>query len=253
MFYFLEKLVLNIRNFGLIFTTIKVIKYPFTYLYRIKFDNKIKSISSTEERFNLIYRSNHWNNLESISGNGSTYVYTEKLRSELPNLFSDFNIKNILDAPCGDFNWMKEVIRSVDINYTGGDIVKPLVMRLNKKYKDSKTSFIHIDLIKDKIPRTDLMICRDCLFHLSIKDIDKVIDNFIESKTTYLLTTTHVNNNNFKNKDIVTGSFRHIDLYSAPFNFPHDPIMKIDDWLPPDNPRQMCLWSRDQIISTRQF
>jgi hypothetical protein len=32
----------------------------------------------------------------------------------------------MLDAPCGDFNWMKEVDLSA-VHYTGGDIVEPLV------------------------------------------------------------------------------------------------------------------------------
>lgn len=146
---------------------------------------------------------------------------------------------------------MKQLLPSVDVHYIGGDIVKPLVEDLNINYKSKKVSFIHFDLIKDTPPQVDLMIFRDCLFHLSFEDTKEVLEKFIKSKSTYVLTTTHKNINNlFANRDILTGDFRCIDLFSPPYNFSHDPLYIIDDWMAPHRERQMCLWSREQIISS---
>lgn len=91
------------------------------------------------------------------------------------------------------------------------------------------------------------MLCRDCLFHLSFEDTKSVFENYLESNIKFLLTTTHINNSGFLNKDIQTGDFRLIDLFSAPYNFPANPLAVIDDWIPPEPERQMCLWSREQV------
>ena len=43
-----------------------------------------------------------------------------------------------------------------------------------------------------------------------------------------------------------------MDLFKAPYSFPSPPLLVIDDWLPPEPERQMCLWSREQVISVLQ-
>ena len=164
-------------------------------------------------------------------------------------MLQKYSIRSIFDAPCGDLNWMKLLIPKINIKYIGGDIVKDLINSHNLAYKDVNTSFVHIDLIKDKFPYSDLMICRDCLFHLSYKDTRLVLKNFIASTTPYILTTTYKNYGSFSNKDILTGEFRMIDLFSRPYSFDPNPIERIDDWIHPEHEREMCLWSREQIIT----
>jgi hypothetical protein len=245
----LSKLKESLLNEGLIATTIKIILYPINRAKNKRFQSEVLSLKSNEDRFTWIYKNNYWSSSESLSGTGSTLKYTENLRKELPNLFSKYSIQKVFDAPCGDFNWMSHLLPSVKIEYIGGDIVKPLIENLNSKHKSTNISFVHFDLIKEIPPEVDLMICRDCLFHLSFQDIKSVLENFIKSKSTYLLTTTHKNmGRSFTNRDISTGEFRCIDLFSKPFSFPADPLYVIEDWIAPDPERQMCLWSREQIL-----
>jgi hypothetical protein len=245
----LSKLKESLLNEGLIATTIKIILYPINRAKNKRFQSEVLSLKSNEDRFTWIYKNNYWSSSESLSGTGSTLKYTENLRKELPNLFSKYSIQKVFDAPCGDFNWMSHLLPSVKIEYIGGDIVKPLIENLNSKHKSTNISFVHFDLIKEIPPEVDLMICRDCLFHLSFQDIKSVLENFIKSKSTYLLTTTHKNmGRSFTNRDISTGEFRCIDLFSKPFSFPDDPLYVIEDWIAPDPERQMCLWSREQIL-----
>jgi len=59
--------------------------------------------------FSQIHRNNLWGEQESVSGNGSSLAATANLRQELPPLLAGLNVTSLLDAPCGDFNWMKEV------------------------------------------------------------------------------------------------------------------------------------------------
>lgn len=213
--------------------------------------HKIFSQQNIEDTFTAIYDEKYWGDDESTSGPGSTLKYTENLRKALPEVINKLKLNRIFDAPCGDFNWMKHVLSEIDIEYIGGDVVRSLIDSHNQKYSNSKTTFIHIDLTKDVFPQADLMICRDCLFHLSFQDTEGVISNYLASGIPYLFATTHINKSNFSNKDIKTGSFRLIDLFSSPHSFPADPMLRVDDWIPGFPEREMCLWSREQILKAR--
>jgi hypothetical protein len=245
----LSKLNATLRSNGMVETLKIIMKYPF-HLWKIKnFEKLLGTMSNPEDKFTWIYRNNYWGIDESLSGPGSTLEYTENLRLELPKLLKDFNISSILDLPCGDFNWMKILMPTLNVNYIGGDIVQDLVDSNNSNYKNDSIEFIKLNLTKDSLPYSDLMICRDCLFHLSFEDIQKFLMNYVDSKIPYLLTTTHKNNNNFQNTDIQTGDHRSIDLFLHPFNFPKTPLVRIDDFLLPEPEREMCLFSREQILS----
>lgn len=231
----------------------KFINYIINSIERVKFKKNVLAIDAAEEKFTWIYKNNYWG-YESVSGAGSTIRYTQNIRKELPNIISQFKIKTVLDAPCGDFNWMKVLLPELNINYIGGDIVKELIASHNLNYSDKKTKFIALNLITDPLPNADLMLCRDCLFHFSYDDIRKFLLNFSKSQITYLLTTTHKNTSNFRNRNIQTGDFRLIDLFSAPFNFPNTPLSRIEDWLSPEPEREMCLFSREHVnIAIRNF
>jgi len=202
----------------------------------------------TENKFTEIFNKKLWGNGESVSGAGSSLKYTEHLRLHLPTLLKEFKISSILDAPCGDFNWMKELLKSENINYLGGDIVKELVELNNSMYRKKNINFIHTDIIKEKLPSADLWICRDCFIHFSYEDILLTLKNLAQSEIKYVLTTTHINDGSFNNKNIETGGFRYIDLFSFPFNFPKNYLYKIDDWNPPYKPAEMILYEKNQLV-----
>jgi hypothetical protein len=210
---------------------------------------RVLELSTAEERFLAIYHGNLWGSVESVSGYGSTLQFTENLRDKLPKLFSDYSVKKVFDAPCGDFNWMKHLLRTVHVDYVGADIVSQLIATNQERYQSYRISFIHLNLITDDYPEADLMICRDCLSHLSYEDTKSLLQRFVDSRIHYLLTTTYRGSFGFENRDIETGAFRYIDLLRAPYNFPSPPLMVIDDWLPPEPERQMSLWSREQVAS----
>jgi len=112
------------------------------------------------------------------------------------------------------------------IEYLGADIVAPLIEQNNKKYARAKRQFKQLDLLKDNLPKADLIVCRDALVHFSFNDIALALKNMQRSQSTYLLTTTFTNRE--ANTDIVTGHWRPLNLRVAPFNLP-PPLLIIDE------------------------
>jgi hypothetical protein len=143
---------------------------------------------------------------------------------------------------------MRLVVEATAIRYVGADVVADIVSS-NRRFESDRVTFVSLDITTDTLPKADLMICRDCLFHLSYEATRAFLENFVRADISYLLTTTHKNPNRFVNRDIATGGFRPMDLFSSPYNLDPQPLMRIDDWLAPEPEREMCLWSREQIQS----
>lgn len=172
---------------------------------------------NTKDVFTDIYRNNRWGNKESVSGPGSTLEQTAVLIEQLPQLLKRLEVKSMLDIPCGDFNWMSKVAMP-GVQYTGADIVEELVQRNQQNHASPTRQFLHLNLVSTPLPQVDLVFCRDCLVHLSFKDIASAIDNIKRSGATYLMATTFPGMSS--NPDIVTGDFRPVNLQIAPFQFP---------------------------------
>ncbi len=213
---------------------------------RIGFNQKLDLLKAGNNIFDYYYQNNTWGDSESVSGPGSTLAYTANIRTKIPELVEELGVFIILDSPCGDFNWFRAIEWNRSISYIGADIVKPLIDKNQLLYGDASKRFISLDITNDKLPQADLWLCRDCLFHLSYKDIAIAIQNFLTSDIRYILTSNHQNCT--KNKDITTGSFRLLNLELPPFNL-GKPIMVIDDWIEGFPERQLCLWERNTLIN----
>ena len=186
------------------------------------------------------------------SGPGSTLAHTETLRAALPKLFKKYKVKKFVDAPCGDWHWMQHV-NLKGVSYLGLEIVEDLVEINSRDFGTRKIKFQLADITSDKLPKADMVMCRDCLFHLKFWLRWAFFENFLASKSKYLLTTVH---DNPVNRNVpANGKFRWFNPRVEPFNLP-DPLELISD-IPPNqdtsdaenfrNRRFMGLWHRDQI------
>lgn len=181
-----------------------------------------------ESTFTPFYTDNLWADSESRSGPGSNHTRTAKLRVELPILLQEMGARTLLDAPCGDYNWMKDTNLSLDL-YFGVDVIPGLIDRNRRLYGDVRTQFVLLDLTRDWLPRADVILCRDCFIHFSFRHIAAALKNFKNTGSTYLLTNTY--NEWQRNENIRTGDFRYLNLLLPPFNFP-SPLRKIDEKYP---------------------
>lgn len=176
--------------------------------------------------FTRVYRRNVWGNAESVSGAGSTESRGAAFRDDLIGLLRRLDARVLLDAPCGDFNWIGPVAEAVE-RYVGVDVVPELVERVRAAHGSERRAFVCADLARDPLPRADLILCRDGLVHFSFREIRAALRNFRRSGAPYLLTTTFVDVAH--NVDIRTGGgWRALNLQAPPFSFP-PPLELIDE------------------------
>jgi len=219
-----------LRPFGISFFSYIKFKKANFFQNRISFKKK--------KIFTHIYKKKFWKKEHSLSGKGSELHHNLDYIKNLKNLLIKLKINLFFDVPCGDMSWMPHVIKDLNIQYNGGDIVKELIDRNKKQYPN--LNFYKFDLKKDFFPKVQLVHIRDCLFHFSFKDIKKTINNLKKSKIRYVLITSH-KSLILKNYDIATGDFRYLDLEKKPFNFPK-PIVRLRDYSFGNFPRYVNLW-----------
>jgi hypothetical protein len=163
--------------------------------------------------FQVIHDTNLWGASESVSGVGSEISATDKLRRELPELLSDLRAEVLLDLPCGDFTWLSKTALPIS-RYIGADIVETIVQRNRDRYG---REFLRLDLCSSDLPSADVVLCRDCLVHLSFASIEQAVRNIRRSGSTWLLTTTFLDCET--NDDIATGDWRILNFQLPPFRW----------------------------------
>jgi hypothetical protein len=142
---------------------------------------------------------------------------------------------------------MKEVPLE-GVEYTGADIVPPLIEENRRRYGSRRVNFLCLDIATDELPRADLVLVRDALVHLSLSQAMSALLRISRSGGGHLLATTFPTATS--NAEIVTGDFRKLNLRLPPFNLP-PPLMMIDEKHP--NPahadKSLGLWRIDKIES----
>lgn len=172
---------------------------------------------SALDAFRYAHDANHWSGSQSVSGPGASVEQTRVIRAALPSLCHRLGVRTLLDLPCGDASWITTVPLP-GIAYIGADFVPELIDENIRTRSGAGREFRVLDLLESPLPNADLLLCRDCLVHLSIADIARAIANVQASRITWLLTTTFPRQ--VHNQDIHTGDWRPLDLQRAPFDWP---------------------------------
>jgi hypothetical protein len=163
--------------------------------------------------------------IETFSGPGSLLENTDLLRENLNIFIKDFEIKSIIDIPCGDFNYMSK-INLDNIDYIGLDISQNAINRCNNKVQKSNIKFNVFDATNENLPYADLIIIKDLFLHLCFSDIQKILDNVKSSGCKYLAVSRYAHGNE-PNKDQASGiGARTIEVTKEPFNFNYPLIYK---------------------------
>jgi hypothetical protein len=197
------------------------------------------------DRFERIFASNLWG-ASSRSGIGSELSSTATLRERLPGFLADLGVRTVLDLPCGDFSWLSTLDLSVE--YIGGDIVESLVDGNRRRFGRPDRQFVRLDLTADPLPPSDLVLCRDCLVHLSFANVLRALANVRQSGAHYLLTTTFLEH--VDNADIEDGDWRMLNLQQPPFSLPPPEAILLEGCLEGDGAyadKALGLWRADQL------
>ncbi|WP_213774041.1 hypothetical protein [Bradyrhizobium sp. dw_78] len=192
--------------------------------------------------FTNIFQRNWWNNGESRSGWGAELQRTVSIRAELEKFVQRQSVHSLLDAPCGDFHWMRHVHWPSGFRYVGADIVHDLIVENRRKYPG--TEFMELNVLSDPLPAVDSWLARDLMIHFPDEAVRAALDQFRKSTIRYLLATTYLNAR--QNADIRFGQVRHINLCAPPFSLPQpSEILREDD--DPQTGRVIGVWRRSDI------
>ena len=132
--------------------------------------------SSLSRKFDNVFKRNLFQGQSSKSGIGSSTEQTHEIARLIPELIFNLKIKTILDLPCGDLEWMSNVNLG-DAKYLGADVAPALILQLQTRFPDR--NFQRINVVKDSIPKVDLIFCRDLSVHLSNRAIRSSIKKIL--------------------------------------------------------------------------
>lgn len=160
---------------------------------------------------------------ETACGYGSTMRATENVRAELPGLLARLGTKVLLDAPCGDLNWIAKTNLG-GIVYIGVDASAENIATARR---NAPARLVGIaDALNDPLPPADTILCRDFLQHLPTAMALRALENFKATGAKWLIATSHDED---ANEDIAeVGGFRPVNMSLPPFGL-GEPVHSIAD------------------------
>jgi SAM-dependent methyltransferase len=177
--------------------------------------------SNTKAAFEKIYRDADWGTNDKgvgNSGTGSTVAATDLYRRYLETFMKDHNIKSVVDAGCGDWEFSQK-IDWTGIDYKGYDIVAAVVEGNKQKHAKPNVQFFVGNIVEDDLPAADLLVSKHVLQHIPNGDVQKFLHKQLK-KYKHVILTNGVNAINLSgaNTDIQPGGYRELDITRPPFN-----------------------------------
>lgn len=184
------------------------------------------------EEVNELFEVSRLVEAETPNGPGSTTLLTKGIQTWLPEMFKSYGIQSVLDAPCGDWNWMR-LVDLTGIHYTGWDAVSALVEKCADRCTAATIAgtATHASVMLEvvnlltvpQVPKVDLILSRDFLAHLPNEPVQKVLEKFKASGSRYLLTSHYPDADNdfvYNPQDFhwIGYAERPINLEKAPFS-----------------------------------
>ena len=134
---------------------------------------------NSESVFSKIYREKIWGSgseMNPLSGKGSNPDFAKPYVDFIRNLISSKKILSVLDLGHGDWVMWRDY-KFDDTFYLGLDVADDLSNMNTLKFGNEKRVFkkVSSDAI---LPSAELLICKDVLQHLSLREIDKILSQF---------------------------------------------------------------------------
>jgi SAM-dependent methyltransferase len=161
--------------------------------------------------FRQIYASDHW---KSGSGEGSEVAATEPYRRVLASVLGARDVRTVVDAGCGDWQFSRLVDWSGK-RYLGVDIVPELITNNRRSFAREGIEFTAADIRTQKMPKADLLVCKDVLQHWDVQSIQAFLARNLR-RYRYALITNDVASVHMTagmlNGEIPLGHWRPVDL-----------------------------------------
>jgi hypothetical protein len=206
-----------------------------------------------EAVFTRIAENRYWNSAETVSGVGSELATTGHLRDGLPELLRELGVRSLIDAGCGDCNWIARTQLPIE-SYRGIEIVPSIVETLRERFADrAHMQFRQGDISRIDIPPADLILARDVLVHNDNAAVTRFLKAAVASGAAWLLTTHFPGHT--ENRAIVPGDWRPINLCRPPFRLP-EPERQLSEEANADHPdyrdKTLALWRLAEVAKAVQ-
>src|SRR5258706_10371576 len=177
---------------------------------------------TAQQVFADIYRHAIWGRNDQGAGNsgpGSTIHSTPIYRTFLQQFLKDCDIRSVVDAGCGDWEFSQAIDWS-GIDYKGFDIVESVIAQDKQKFAKPNIQFFAGNVVELDLPPADLLICKHVLQHLPTRDVQRFLAQLPKYRHVLLTNSVSVKSMSAVNGDIVVGSYRPLDPTAPPFNVP---------------------------------
>lgn len=164
------------------------------------------------------------------SGSGSTLRATTVYRAFLQQFLADNQIRSVVDAGCGDWEFSQTIDWS-GIDYKGYDIVEAVIARNQARFTAPNLQFFAADVIEHDLPPADLLISKHVLQHLSNADVLRFLPKLRRYKHVLLVNGVDRATLSAGNTDIAPGGYRDLDVTRPPFNLPAAKVLMYWDGL----------------------
>ncbi len=181
-------------------------------------------------RFAAVHDENLWGSEESRSGPGSARNSPSVMcaANAIRKAVEEEGIRTMSDIPCGDFNWMPDILSTIGgLEYTGFDIVFSALHR--NKARHPQYEFRVLDIVTTVPPRSDLIFCKDLLNHLKDEDVKSAVTNMKKSDSKFLLASNNPGFVNTPLPEVASGS-RYLDITAPPFGY-NPPMWTLEGYL----------------------
>lgn len=191
-----------------------------------------------KEVFTRVYEEHQWGGAgeeEYCSGSGSSEFHASRYAAVVKKLIKDKGINTLVDLGCGDFV-VGKALQADGVRYIGIDIVDGLIRKNQDVYGDKTTSFVCLDIVKDKLPYGEFCLIRQVLQHLSNSEIATVLQKIRQYR--YVLVTEHFPAPFVKCRPNLDKPHGHdtriyddsaVYLDQPPFNVPSESIQLVSD------------------------
>lgn len=150
---------------------------------------------------------------ETGCGIGSRMAFTASVRAWLPGALDRLGVKLLLDAPCGDRNWIKTI--DLPCAYVGVDHELKHIEIAERGGANVQWA----DILHDDLPACDAILSRDFFQHLCWEDERLALANFRKTGAAHIIATCH----GAEDGEIKTGDFRRVN-FRARFGEPIDSV-----------------------------
>jgi SAM-dependent methyltransferase len=188
--------------------------------------------------FRRVYEESLWSKGESRSGPGSTQEHARGALIAVRAVLQKTQARTLLDVGCGDLNWLGPLVAEhaeraaaggEAVRFAAVDIVDTAFAEAAQRYPSC--SFAVIDVVTAVPPQADVVLCRQCLNHMSASDALSAIANIRASGAAYLLASHYPDAHNDAAATAAGITYRQHNLAASPFDaaMPGPPLETFED------------------------